>query len=130
MIKLLVLDDTPDVVEILGVSLSRHFTVTGFTRGIDALQSIIHQIQHQQPYDFLLLDCSMPHLDAFTIAQIVRLIEDTGLTPRHKIGVFTAYPDIVENTSLLERSRIDYYWRKPEDVVDLPQLVLKAIEAA
>lgn len=126
--KILVVDDTEDTVEILGASLSRYFEVECYTRGIEALTAIMASIRDGKQFDFLLLDAAMPHLDAFTIAQIVRLVENTGLTKtRHRIGVLTAYAETVERSSLLERSGIDFYWRKPEHIVELPQLILAAI---
>lgn len=127
MIHLLVVDDDEDTKELLCQSLSKEYDVTACHRGLDALLSILSHIKAGNPFQFLLLDCAMPHLDGFTLARIVRLVEETGLTKPCKIGLYTAHHDVIERSTLLNNSDINYYWRKPEDTVQLPVLIRTAL---
>jgi hypothetical protein len=43
------------------------------------------------------------------MTQVVRLAEKTGIYPRGKVTIFTAYPRTVERSRLLEESDADYY---------------------
>lgn len=130
MVKLLIVDDDATISELLATSLSMHqFEVSWFTRAIEGLSAAISAIRDGEPFAFLLLDCAMPHIDAFTFAEVIRKIEQTGIVDHPcQIGVFTAFSATVERTSLVERCGVDFYWRKPDQIEHLPALITEALE--
>lgn len=127
--QILVLDDEPDVLEMLPALLGDDFAVTTFDRGLDALIAILERMRAGHSFDLLILDCALPHFDGFTIAKIVRMAEATGIVDCPcKIAAFTAYQDTVDQTTLVERSGIDAYWKKVEDVNNLPEMAKALLE--
>jgi len=124
--RALVLDDEPETVELLRTSLgAMPFETVLVERGIDALIAIFEGFRDERPFAVLVLDCALPHVDGFTVAKIVRMIEATKLSTQQqaKIGFFTAFPEDVERSTLLQSVQADAYWRKPEDVNELPFLI-------
>ena len=129
--KVLIVDDNHETLDLLRASLQAEpFEAEFCDTGIDALCHVFTALKEGRQYDALLLDCAMPYFDAFTTAEIVRKAEGTGITngSRAKIAVFTAYPETVENSTLMAESRIDKYFRKPEDMLRLGQLVADWLE--
>lgn len=121
--RILILDDEPDVLDMLGVLLS-DFNVTLVEHGIDAVLKFFQSLKDGRCYDLLILDAALPHFDAFTIAGMVRAAEKTGLIERRvKIAVFTAHDETVDRTTLVKQNNIDAYWKKVDDVNELPELV-------
>lgn len=122
--RLLILDDNEETAALLGASLrdERYETVVT-TTGLEALKAIFTGYRENWPFTAMLLDCALPHFDGFTIARIVRTAEESGLGPRTKLAFVTAYGSIVDNSTLLQEVGAEKYWRKPDDVVDLPKLV-------
>lgn len=120
--RLLILDDDEDILPMLVESLSA-FEVHAYNRGLDALIAVLESYRDGTPFDCLLLDCALPHFDGFTVTKIIRIAESTGIAKRAKVAVITAYPKTVEQSTLFEESGADMYWRKPEDVVELPRLI-------
>ncbi len=122
--KLLILDDDPDIVALLEKSFSfLPYETRFFTRGVDAVKAIFEAYEQCDPFDALIMDCALPHLDGFTIARIVRLAEQTGVSKRAKIAYFTAFAKTVEESTLLDAVGASAYWRKPEDTAELPTLI-------
>jgi DNA-binding response OmpR family regulator len=126
MKKILLLEDDEDTLALLNQTLSEHFEVTSFSRGIDAIVEIFKGYRDGFHYDALVLDCALPYFDGFTIARMVRAAEKTEIVNKPvKIGFFTAYPKTVESSSLLEEVRADRYFRKPEEIARLPELIVE-----
>lgn len=122
--KILILDDDTDVIALLAKAFRGLPYETVFvTSGVDAVQVIFEAYAEKKPFDALIMDCALPHLDGFTIAKIVRLAEETGVSKRAKIGYFTAFAQTVEQSTLLNEVGAEAYWRKPEDTVNLPALI-------
>lgn len=120
--RLLILDDDDDTLEVLEASLGS-FDVCTFIRGADALIEIFQGYRKGESFDALILDCALPHFDGFTVTKMVRLAESTGIAPRTKIALFTAYTQTVEMSGLLKESGADRYFRKPEDIVEMPKML-------
>lgn len=126
MKRVLLVDDEPETLELLKMRLANApFHATFCETGIEAIYQIFKAFRRRWCYDVLVLDCAMPHFDAFTIAKIVRLAEKTDIVPgcRSKIAVFTAFPETVEQSTLVAESGIDKYWRKPHDIVELGRYI-------
>jgi len=122
--KILLLDDDEATAQMLEIAFaSMPYNATVVTSGIDALIKIFEAYKSGEPFDALILDCALPRFDGFTIARIVRIAERTGISPRAKIGYFTAFAKTVEQSTLLEEVGAEAYWRKPEDSANLPQLI-------
>lgn len=122
--KLLILDDEPDIVAMLAKAFKNlPYQAEFFTRGVDAVKAIFEAYNQCEPFDALIMDCALPHLDGFTIARIVRLAEATGISKRARIAYFTAFPKTVESSTLLDVVGASAYWRKPEDTGELPKLI-------
>lgn len=127
--RILILDDDENICELLKRTLSHYFEVDSFTKGSAALAEIFAGYRDGWHYDALVLDCALPHFDGFTIARIVRTAESTGIAKDPvKIGFFTAYSKTVEQSSLLDEVRADQYWRKPDDIINLPGLITGWLE--
>jgi CheY-like chemotaxis protein len=124
MKRVLLLDDDRDTLSLLEKSLSERFEIEAFAKGTAALARIFIGYRDGWQFDALVLDCALPLFDGFTIARIVRMAEKTGITNVPvKIAFFTAYPQTVERSTLLEEVKADQYFRKPEDIIRLPQLI-------
>jgi len=124
MKRVLILDDNRDTLDLLQTSLSEVCDVCAFDRGIDALIKILTGYRDGWQFDALVLDCALPYIDGFTIARTVRQIEETGIAKQQtKIGFFTAYTQTVEQSTLLAEVKADRYFRKPEDMGQLPELI-------
>jgi CheY-like chemotaxis protein len=122
--RILVVDDDVTMLEMLRMALSgRPFDAAFFDSGVKAMAFYMGELGEGRTFGAHLFDCAMPHFDGFTMTQIVRLTEKTGICPRSTIGVFTAYPRTVERSTLFEESGADYYLRKPEDVTAVPDLI-------
>lgn len=124
MKRILILEDDIATLSLLELQLSKQFEVECFSKGTAALAKIFIAYRDGWQFDALILDCALPFFDGFTIARIVRMAEKTGITNQPvKIAFFTAYTRTVESSTLLEEVQADNYWRKPEDMVRLPELI-------
>jgi two-component system sensor histidine kinase EvgS len=127
--KLLILDDDPDIVELLSKAFRElPYDAFFFGRGVDAVKAIFEAYEEGKPFDALIMDCALPHLDGFTIAKIVRLAETTGISKRAKIGYFTAFAQDVDKSTLLQEVGAEAYWHKPEDTPNLPELIQRWLD--
>lgn len=125
MSRVLILDDDETTLGLLRIAFGKMpFETVLVDRGIDALVAIFEAYRDDRPFDILVLDCALPRIDGFTVAKMVRLLETTDITFRRaKIGFFSAFSETVEQSTLLAEVGAEAYWRKPEDVTDLPYLV-------
>jgi CheY-like chemotaxis protein len=121
--RVLVVDDQRDIREALQVRmLSEGYEVETCERGLDALILALQAIRDDNCFDVFILDCSMPYVDGFTTAQIIRKIESTGVTScRAWIAAYTAtaYGTALEKTNLLEKSGADGYFVKASDETEM-----------
>jgi DNA-binding response OmpR family regulator len=93
--------------------------------GVDAMALLFKELAEGRFFDAYLFDCALPFFDGFSMAKIVRLCEATGVCKRGKIAFFTAFPQTVERSSLVEEAGADLYLRKPQDAAELPETVTK-----
>lgn len=115
--KILIVDDQPDVLGMLRAKFQfLGYQVTAHERGLDAVIGILEAYKSGYCFDAMILDCALPHLDGFSIARIVRLVEKTEVTAcRAWIAVYTAFPRTVEKSTLVETSGVDAYFVKGSD---------------
>jgi two-component system sensor histidine kinase EvgS len=122
--KILILDDEESTLELLQFGFREFpYEAVFCSSGLDAAIAIFEAYKAEKPFDALILDCALPRLDGFTLAKIVRLVESIGLGRRSKIGYFTAHSKTVDQSTLLDEVGAEAYWRKPEDMENLPKLI-------
>jgi DNA-binding response OmpR family regulator len=130
-LKILILDDDAETLALLATRLADEpYSFEFVGSGCAAVSAIFEAYDLGDPFDAMILDCALPRLDGFTIARIVRLAETTEVAPRARIGFFTAFTQTVEQSTLLAEVGADAYWRKPEDVVELPQRMAEWLRKA
>ena len=99
---ILVIDDDPDIREILRLSLEREgYRVILAATGIEAL----HKLMDKEPCDLLLLDIVLPDIDGWTILSRLRA---APITARIPIIMMTANSDTYNETELLAAGADDY----------------------
>jgi DNA-binding response OmpR family regulator len=112
MYKIMVVDDDPDILEVLYFNLkARGFAVTTVSSGQEALQAV----PLEQP-DLLLLDVIMPDLDGW---EVLKIIKDHYDVSEMKVIMLTAKNterDKLIGTSIL---KADGYVTKPFDIDEL-----------
>ncbi len=91
--------------------------------GVEAMALLFNTLAAGDFFDAYVFDCALPHFDGFTMARIVRLAEKTGICPAAKVAFFTAFPQTVERSTLVEESGASLYIRKPEDAGALPRIL-------
>ncbi|TYT73898.1 two-component system response regulator [Desulfobotulus mexicanus] len=104
--RLLIVDDTPANIDILGNLLMDSYAIQVATSGNQALELI-----HSAPFkpDLILLDVMMPGMDGFTVCRELKKNEDT----RHIPVIFvTAKTDESDEAEGLSIGAVDYI-RKP-----------------
>lgn len=75
--KILVVDNEPDLVELLNVTLTRHgHHIFSASTGLDAL----HQARRHLP-DLILLDLMLDDMDGFSVCEVLRSQPSTRGTP-------------------------------------------------
>jgi len=82
-------------------ALKGHGEHVAVATGDDALKAYQQSVQSQKPFDFIILDVSMPGLDGFEVLQAVRAEEDRGKIKPAKVIMITTYKDsLMENYNM------------------------------
>ena len=97
---ILVVDDTPENLAVLGELLQPHYRVRAANSGQRALQ-----IATSQPPDLILLDVMMPGMDGYAVLAALRANPDTRDTP---VIFVTAMDGIRDEEHGLEQGAVDY----------------------
>ncbi len=113
-IKVLVVDDDPQVCKMISTSLKDHgYHVQSYSQPRQALQAV-----RKAPFDMAIIDIKMPDLNGLEIVEKIKA-EDPRIAPI----VMTAYPDIQTAAETMRLGSRDYLC-KPFKEEDL----LKAVE--
>ncbi len=96
--------------------------------GEEALEVYEKSLKKKKPFNFLLLDVTMPNKDGFEVLNAIRRREETSGNPAHKpisVIMITAFKD-----SLMERYNMgwDEYITKPIDGKKLIEKMSKLFE--
>lgn len=119
--KVLVVDDEPDIVELLSHNLeSEGFEVVRATGGMEAL----NEARRHLP-DLILLDLMLPDLDGFSICEILRCQPSTAGIP---VVLLTAMAGELPRLHGFESGAADYCV-KPVRMADVKQRIRCLIEA-
>lgn len=114
--RILVVDDEPDVVDIV-LDILRRQNAYELAAAADGFEAGI-QVARYQP-DLIVLDLMMPHLNGFKVCQ---LIKNNPETQHIAILVLTAYSRD-ENVSRALECGADYCMTKPFQTTDLVEVV-------
>ena len=119
--KLLVVDDDPDIVQVLKMGLVKNrFLVDAFTNPEEALQSFK---SNAESYCLLLSDMRMPSLSGIQLSKKVKEIN-----PNVKVVLMTAFEIRDEEFSkVFPSSRVDGFVQKPIGIKDLTDKILSLI---
>ncbi|MCW7754883.1 EAL domain-containing protein [Desulfobotulus sp. H1] len=103
---LLIVDDTPANIDILGNLLMDNYAIQVATSGQQALQLVQ---SHDRKPDLILLDVMMPGMDGFTVCRELKKNEETRDIP---VIFVTAKCDVADEAEGLSLGAVDYI-RKP-----------------
>jgi len=116
---LLVIDDEPDIVEMLSVYFTTSgYRVIGATRGGEGLR-----LAHVHRPDVVLLDITMPGIDGVEVLQQLRT-----RWPETAVVMLTAVTNVETAKGSLRRGAFDYV-RKPFEWEHLERVVAAALTA-
>jgi DNA-binding response OmpR family regulator len=119
MFKILIVDDDPDMLELLRVNFERAgFDVETAASGMEAL----HHARRLLP-DLIVLDVLLPDLDGMSVCEILRRQPSTGDIP---VIMHTAIGGQLSRLAGLE-SGADAYFAKPVSPLDLVDKVLELV---
>lgn len=116
--KVLLAEDDPDILELLGAYLdTQQFEVVKTIDGAEALAAVAQSIK-TRPFTLIIVDVSMMHVDGYAFAKAVRCLESNGLTPRVAIWFNTAHTEAFRNRGLLEQAQVteEDCFTKPDDM--------------
>ena len=119
--KLLVVDDCPDIVQILKLGLQRNgFSVNAFTNPEEALQSFKSDAES---YCLVVLDIRMPALSGIQLARKVKEIN-----PNVKVVLMTAF-EVRDNefSTVFPSTSVDGFVQKPIRIKELTNKILSII---
>ena len=118
--KILLVDDHPDIVRLLQISLkSEGHTISSARDGVEALQ----KIEEERP-DVVILDVVMPELDGYRVLNRVK----TDPNLRNTVVVMLTVKDQPEDVTLGLDVGADYYLTKPFRPADVTSLVRRIFE--
>jgi two-component system, sensor histidine kinase and response regulator len=109
---ILIVDDTPENIYVLGEILRRDYRVKFASNGRKALEIM----QSDSPPDLILLDVMMPGMDGFEICRSIKAMEDLKDTP---VVFISAMGDPVKKVDAFACGGVDYVARPfwPEEVM-------------
>ncbi len=111
---ILIVDDTPQNIDILVESLHDPYTLLVATNGLEALDVVNENIP-----DLILLDIMMPELDGF---EVCKRLKDRFETKDIPVIFLTAATDISKKTKGFELGAVDYI-TKPFDIREVKSRV-------
>lgn len=119
-VKVLIVEDNDDQRGMICQALSNAGIVCVAAAG--ALEAVQLYFQHLD-FDAALLDCAMPEKTGFTVANVIVAWEEE--TPRTHLATLSAYDDVINLTTLPDKTRIERRFHKPGDMGSLPELFLE-----
>ncbi|MDX1688323.1 MAG: response regulator [Candidatus Promineifilaceae bacterium] len=117
--KILVIDDHPETVELIELTLRRHgYDVTGVQSGAAGIK----RAEAERP-DLILLDIMMPDMDGLTVCRNIRENEDLKQTP---VIMFTAKTQAQEKLMGFEAGADDYLTKptRPDELIARVEAIL------
>src|SRR6185369_5856294 len=97
---ILIVDDTPENIDILKGVLKEQYIIKAATRGSKALE-----IARTTPVDLILLDIMMPEMDGYEVCRALKADESTRKIP---VIFVTALQETGDETGGFEAGAVDY----------------------
>lgn len=116
-IKILLVDDEPDILEIVGYNLKNEgYQIFTAKNGVEAVKSAKKNIPH-----LIILDIMMPEMDGWTVCKKIREVSDIPII------MLTALADVTDKVVGLELGADDYLPKpfEPRELVARIEAVLR-----
>jgi excisionase family DNA binding protein len=120
--RILVVDDEPEMVQIIEDALTAEENEFNITRAHDGYGACL-KISTFRP-DLVILDIKMPDIDGFEVCRRIKINDETK---RMKVLVITAYPDSTYIRRIREAGA-DKLMTKPFDLEELKENVVSLLE--
>lgn len=104
-LRILLLDDEPEILKSLTRVLRKHYEVESFTQGQDALDAMQEKL-----FPLIISDMRMPEMDGATF-----LSKAHQLNPISQKILLTGYSDPEDTSKAVNHGNIDFYINKPWD---------------
>jgi len=109
--KILVVDDEPDIIKMLGTRLKANgYEVISAQDGVQAVS-----VAHKEKPDLIILDVKMPAQDGYTVYENLQMASNTSMIP---VIFLTALPS-EEVEKKVQELGADGYISKPFDTEDI-----------
>lgn len=95
--------------------------------GIRGLIAILLAWRRHKPFDLLMLDWVCPYIKGFRLSRIVRILEERKDSKRSVIALVSAWGAQI-NQKQVKDSGADFYWMKPEDMLNIQSRVNEALK--
>ena len=102
--RILIIDDSPEIIDVLREALCDDYEVIATDSGMDALQAANSEF----PPDLILLDVRMPLMDGYEICSRLKSNQDTRDIP---VIFITGMADIDDERKGLEMGAVDYIYK-------------------
>ena len=112
-LKILIVDDDSTSRDLMGCFLEDFQGKDFAANGFDAVEKMMDAIKYGEPYDLVIQDISMPHMDGIQVVKILRAAESIAKTRNHtKVLMATG---LTEEKTILEAfsAGADEYIMKP-----------------
>lgn len=127
--RVLVVDDEPDICEMLSTYLkSQGVDTTTAMNGEQAIRYFKSAAYSDKPYAVIVLDLALPVQNGFEVLKEIRQHEKEHRLKPSRIITFSAHTADVADTDLLETSGIDLHVEKPDEKQELIPAIMKALE--
>ena len=115
--KALIVDDEPDLCELLGITLARMDVDSEAVNDLTAARKALHRA----PFDLCLTDMRLPDGDGLELVEWMQ-----GHAPEIPVAVITAHGNVEAAVRALKLGAFDFV-SKPLDIADLRKLVAQAL---
>lgn len=122
--KILVIDDHPETVRLIELTLRRHgYNVVGVQSGAEGIERA-----QADPPDLILLDVMMPDMDGLAVCRAIRQQEELRHLP---IVMFTAKTQVQDKEASFEAGADDYLTKptRPAELISRVEAILARAEA-
>lgn len=89
MLRVLIVDDLPDILELLGIAVS----AAGYSVATAMSAEAALEAARAEPFDFILSDIGMPGMNGYELAQELRKMSQYRRTPMIALTGFSMFDD-------------------------------------
>lgn len=110
--KILVVDDDERFADLVVNRLQTHAACTVANNGEDALLQFEHHLREKAPFQAVLMDIKMPHMDGHEVVKKMRMLEEQNNVPplnAFKLVMLTAHKDATNVSKSFFQGRAEAY---------------------